>query len=220
MLDPAQALLDSPVLPRYLDRLRRVLDDEAVRRAQFVDDLSPEQKAEFINGEVVVHSPARHRHNLITSRTVGLLGAYVRYHDLGEVVAEKALVSLTRNDYEPDVCFFRKEVAESFTPDQWQFPAPDFIAEVLSESTEKHDRGVKFEDYAAHRVGEYWLLDPLKQRAEFYSLGNDGLYQPLQPENGALHSRVLTGFTLQLSWLWSNPLPPLLDVLRECGVLA
>ena len=42
-----------------------------------------------------------------------------------------------------------------------KYPAPDFIAEILSPSTDERDRGIKFEDYAAHGVGEYWLLDPV-----------------------------------------------------------
>jgi Uma2 family endonuclease len=37
------------------------------------------------------------------------------------------MVSLTRNDYEPDVCFFGNDKAKNFTPKQAQFPAPDFI---------------------------------------------------------------------------------------------
>lgn len=107
------------MLPRHLDRLRRILDDEAGRRERFVDDRSPERKAEFIDGEVVVHSPAGHRHNRITRRLVVLLGAYVQQHDLGEVVAEKALVSLTRNDYEPAVCFFGR--AKAATRRMWRY---------------------------------------------------------------------------------------------------
>ncbi len=35
------------------------------------------------------------------------------------------------------------------------FPAPDFIAEVLSESTRGRDRGVKFDDSACHAVESY-----------------------------------------------------------------
>lgn len=39
---------------------------------------------------------------------------------------------------------------------------------MLSKSTKKADRGVKFEDYAAHGVKEYWLVDPRRQTVEQY----------------------------------------------------
>lgn len=73
---------------------------------------------------------------------------------------EQLLVCLTRNDYEPGICFFGKEKARSFKPNQTKFPASDFVVEILSQSTEAVDRGVKFEDYALNQVGEYWIADP------------------------------------------------------------
>jgi Uma2 family endonuclease len=51
-----------------------------------------------------------------------------------------------------------------------EHPAPDLIVEVLSRSTTGRDRGVKFEDYAAHGVGEYWIIDPVRRSVEQYQL--------------------------------------------------
>lgn len=174
MQDPTQTLLRSPMLPRHLERLQRVLEEEAARRQRFVDELSPSQKAEFINGEIVMHTPARVRHVAGVTRLTALLTAYVQRHGLGLVLAEKALVSLTRNDYEPDVCFFGREKAEAIAPDQVRLPAPDLAVEVLSPATEATDRGVKFEDYAAHGVGEYWIVDPEAEVLEQYVLEEGG----------------------------------------------
>ena len=64
------------------------------------------------------------------------------------------LVGLTRNDFEPDIVFYGAEKAAALRPDQTTFPPPDLIVEVLSESTEARDRGIKMEDYAAHGVRE------------------------------------------------------------------
>lgn len=83
------------------------------------------------------------------------------------------MVSLTLNDYEPDICYFNAAKAAAFQPDQMRFPAPDFIVEVLSASMEANDRGVKFDDYAAHGVAEYWLIDPDTQTVEQYRLHGD-----------------------------------------------
>ena len=38
--------------------------------------------------------------------------------------------------------------------------APDFIIEILSESTAGKDLGAKLELYEKHGVEEYWIVDP------------------------------------------------------------
>ncbi len=192
----ARALFDSPALPRHLRALQDALDEEATRRKQFLDDLSPSDKAEFINGDVIVHSPALHRHNAVTARLVALLQPYATLHDLGKVVFEKALVSLTRNDYEPDVCFFGREKTAEITGDTLRYPAPDLVAEVLSPSTEATDRGVKLEDYAAHGVAEYWLLDPEAETVEVYVLEGEGYRLRLKSDHGTLASAAIAGFAV------------------------
>ena len=106
------------------------------------------------------------------------------------------LIVLTRNDYEPDICFFRAEKAANFTPDQSKFPAPDLAVEVLSESTATVDRGIKFEDYAAHGVGEYWIVDPVAETIEQYLL-QEGVYRlAVKVKTGTIASAVVTGFEI------------------------
>lgn len=117
-----------------------------------------------------MHSPALRRHLNASINLSTLLHAFVHLHGLGEVDTEKAMVSLTRNDYEPDVCFWGREKAQHFHDEQAQHPAPDLVVEVLSKSTENNDRGVKFKDYAAHGVREYWLVDPRRHTVEQYQL--------------------------------------------------
>jgi Uma2 family endonuclease len=112
----------------------------------------------------------KERHWTAVGNLYRLLSAYAIKHKLGRVASEKAMITLTRNDYEPDICFWKAEKADTFTSEQMQYPAPDFIVEVLSKGTAKRDRGVKFTDYAAHGVGEYWLVNPGKQTVEQYTL--------------------------------------------------
>ena len=90
-----------------------------------------------------MQSPAKHRHTLTSINLTSLLSSYVGEYDLGVVVAETALITLTRNDYLPDVCFFNKEKASRIHADQMKYPAPDLIVEVLSSSTEKNRSGHK-----------------------------------------------------------------------------
>lgn len=93
-------LLDSPDAKLIIDRVQAVLDDEAKRRQEFYEWLQDDVKAEFINGEVIMHSPVKRRHLRASKRLFRLLQDYIEAKDLGEVDIEKALVTLTRNDYD------------------------------------------------------------------------------------------------------------------------
>ncbi|GAA4470885.1 Uma2 family endonuclease [Nibrella saemangeumensis] len=163
-------LLEAPDAKLVIERAQAILADEAQRRREFREWLRDDVKAEFINGEVVMHSPVKRKHLEAAKYLENLLQNYVLLNDLGVVDSEKALVSLTRNDYEPDICYWNRETASSFTEDQMEHPAPDLVVEVLSKSTVGRDRGVKFEDYAAHGVLEYWIIDPVRKSIEQYQL--------------------------------------------------
>lgn len=144
--------------------------EEAKARQAFYDWAGDDTRAEFINGEIIRPSPTPHRNLNAEQNLCLLLSIYVDGQQLGEVAFARAMVSLTRNDYEPDICFWRKEVADTFDGDTLYFPAPDFIVEGLQAETEDRDRGIKFEDYAAHGVREYWLVDPTRQTVEQFQL--------------------------------------------------
>lgn len=190
-----EPLLRSSKLPVYLEELTALYEAEKKKRDEFHAWLTPDMKAEFIQGEVVVHSPVRNKHLDVTKWLLNLLSTYVDLHDLGTVKSEKALIKLTRNSFEPDICFFTKEKASSFTPDTLYFPAPDFVVEVLSESTEETDRGVKMEDYALHGVREYWLVNADDEVVEQYFSSRGSFV--LQPRyNKPLSSLVIKGFTI------------------------
>lgn len=151
-------------------QMQTALADEALRREEFRVWLTSDVKAEFINGEIVMHSPVKRGHFKASGRLFKLLDTFVVVKKAGEVAAEKALITLTRNDYEPDLCFWSNEKTTGFTDETMLHPAPDFIVEILSPSTKKHDRTTKFEDYALHGIREYWIIDPDKQCVEQYAL--------------------------------------------------
>ena len=163
-------LLEAPDAQLVIARAQAILADESQHRKAFRQWLRDDIKAEFINGQVVMHSPVKRRHLDATQNLLMLLRTYVHLHDLGAVDSEKALIGLTRNDYEPDICFWNRETAASFEDDQMEHPAPDLVVEILSKSTVGRDQGVKFEDYAAHGVLEYWIIDPVRKSLEQYQL--------------------------------------------------
>ncbi|MEW6209961.1 MAG: Uma2 family endonuclease, partial [Acidobacteriota bacterium] len=96
----------------------------------------------------------------------------------------------------------------------------DLVIEVISPESRARDRGDKFYEYEQGGVREYWLIDPLRRQAEFYQLKEDGIYRPASAdEEGIYHSRALDGLWIRVEWLWLDPMPMLMDVLRQWGLV-
>lgn len=197
-------LVHSPRLPMYLQQLQTWMETEQARRERFYEDMSEEHKMEFINGEVIVHSPVRSCHNVVGQNLLYLLGTYVRKYKLGYIGYEKILITLTRNDYEPDLCYFAPAKAQHFTSTQTKFPAPDFVVEILSPGTEANDRGIKFEDYALHGVGEYWIIDPDQEFVEQYILQGENYALRVKAMTGVVESLVIPGFVIPVRALFDE----------------
>ena len=190
------AMLQSPVLPELIQEAQRAMGREHLLREKFYADITPEHKWEFIQGEIVMHSPATNRHLLATKRLFILMDAFVRVHRLGVVHIEKAMTSFPRNDYEPDVMFFGAAKAAAFDPGTLRFPIPDLIVEVLSPSTEARDRGIKFQDYGLHGVAEYWIVDPEAETLEAFRLAADAYPDTERLSAGEVVSETIPGFAL------------------------
>ena len=80
-----EEILESPELPAIHQALQQRLEAERARRERFYEEITPEDKAEFINGEVIMHSPALVRHLLVSSRLNNLLSNFARRRRLGQV---------------------------------------------------------------------------------------------------------------------------------------
>ena len=197
-------LLKSPCLPDIVATLNDRLQAEAIARAKFRDEMSDDQKVEFVEGEIVIHSPDRHRHIVAKNHLLALLGAYVRMNSLGEVLDEKCLCVFPRNDYEPDIVFFSPAKAAGFESETMLFPVPDLVIEILSNSTEARDRGVKYDDYEAHGVGEYWIIDPVAESIEQYVVEAGRFQLLLKSGSGEIASRVVSGFRIPIRAIFED----------------
>ena len=198
------ALKHSPQLPAAIEELNAYWKDEQARRLAFYNDIDEDSKAEFIDGEVVMHSPAKEMHNDVRSMIDRLFRTYADVNQLGKVRSEKALITLKRNDYEPDVCFFGPQKALLITPNTLQYPAPDWVCEILSPTTARYDRGVKMRDYAANGIAEYWIIDPENRVVEIYRLEAHEYVLDIKTNTGVLRSRVITGLECPIEAIFDN----------------
>ena len=188
---------------------------------EFLTRADESASAEWVDGEVIQMSPASQKHQRIVSFLTALLQHFVEANQSGVVISAPFQMKLENrpSGREPDVLFVSNDRLDSLKEMYLDGPA-DLAVEIISTESRARDRGDKFYEYEQGRVSEYWLIDPIRKQAEFYVLGDDNIYHPasLNPE-GKFESVVLKGLQLKVDWLWQEPLPPLLSILKEWGIV-
>jgi Uma2 family endonuclease len=188
---------------------------------EFLERPDEEAWAEWVDGEVILMSPASTRQQLLGAFLSALLQFFVEAKGLGLVLIAPFQMKLVLrpSGREPDVLSIARERLGLLTDVYLDGPA-DLAIEVISPDSSTRDRRDKYQEYQQAGVREYWIVDPIRTTAEFYRLGSDGIYTPVPVSaDGVFRSEVLEGLWLKVDWLWQEPLPPLLAVLKEWGLL-
>jgi len=176
-------------------------------------------RSEWVDGEAIVFMPTKEPHAGASWFLATLLGLYAQGLGLGRVFASELEMRLRpgRSSRQPDVLFIAKANLGRLTVDRLEGPA-DLVVELISDDSVTRDRVVKFREYAAAGIPEYWIFDPRpgKQTSDFFRLDVRGDYQavPLDAD-GRYRSQVLPGFWLDPTWLWQVPEPDVLTLLAS-----
>ncbi len=185
--------------------LDRKFNSEKEKRQFFYNEVSENKKSEFINGEIIIHFPPTKEHNDVMRNLVSLISTFVAKNEVGYVGIGYLLICLSENNYQPDLCFFKNEKSNAFKEGQSIFPAPNLVVEILSKSTKKNDYGIKFEDYLAHNVTEYWIIDPIKKVVELYRINTKKQYELiLKSSTGIIQSEVITNFEIKIEAIFDE----------------
>ena len=187
---------------------------------EFLDWCDEDTLAEWVDGEVIMTSPASLPHQDLGDFLTAVLRIIVGRGKLGRIISapfQMRLRAVSRGR-EPDILFVAKEHLDRLHRTYLDGPA-DLAIEITSPESFARDRGDKFVEYEAAGVLEYWLLDPDRRRAEFYQLDENGRYRSiLSGDQGEYQCRVIPSLRLRVEWLWQEPLPDELDLLRDLGI--
>ena len=105
----------------------------------------------------------------------------------------------------PDLAGWRRERMPAVTDTAAFELAPDWVAEILSPSTEAVDRTEKLPIYARSGVEHVWLLNPRLQTLEAFAINGDG-YRLLGAWRGEVTMRVppFEAIEMELGGLWAR----------------
>jgi len=125
---------------------------------------------ELYDGEVIVVALPFPRHQRVAMHIGYVLQDYESRS--GGIVFDSPIdiVFSQYNVIQPDVTFFRKERRHLIDMLAATRVRPDLAVEVLSRSTEARDRGRKMAMLAKYEVPEYWIVEPVNNTLEMYSL--------------------------------------------------
>ncbi len=176
-------------------------------------------RAEWVDGEVVLVSPASSDHQRIFAFLTALFNIFLGRHPLGEMFSAPFVMRLANrpSGREPDLLFVSNAHADRVKPTYLDGPA-DLAIEIVSPDSETRDLVDKLNEYEAAKIPEYWVIDWIRQNAFFFLLGEDGRYHATPVgQDGFYRSQVLEGFRLRVDWLWRRPLPFAEEAFREMG---
>ena len=82
--------------------------------------------------------------------------------------------------------------------------APDLVIEILSPSTDRHDRFVKFNVYLNAGVREYWIVDPVSKSVSVHILDNGRYVTSVYGDTDHLPVHVLPGCEIDLNEVFAE----------------
>ena len=158
-------------MPTMLTK-KRFTADEYHHMAQ-VGILSPRERVELIDGEIVVMTPIGSRHSAcVSSGTRALINAV---GDLAILQPQSSVRLDLFYEPEPDLVLLRPQADFYATRDRT--PGDVMLLIEIADSSLAYDRDIKAPIYAMAGIGEYWLADLIANAVWRYSNPERGAYQ-------------------------------------------
>lgn len=194
--------------PPYLIVKPGVSEDEFYRLAD------EDRDWEYLDGRIVMHSPASERHENLFRFLLTLVSAYL--DETAEAVVRGSRYPMRLDpDWspEPDLLIVRANRRHLMTPRRLEGPA-DMVIEIISESDPGLDYREKLPRYRQAGLDEIWIVDPFKSEVHVETKTATG-YATQTLSAGRLRSVVVPGFWIEVAWLWRDDLPPTLQCLHQ-----
>jgi Uma2 family endonuclease len=194
--------------PPYLIVKPFVTEDDFYREA------SEDSDWEYLDGRIVMHSPASKRHEDLFRFFLTLLSAFLDERKVGIVLGSRYPMRLdSRWSLEPDLLVVRPENRARLGPQRLEGPA-DLVIEIASDSDPGLDAREKLPRYREADIEEIWLVNPFEGTL-LVETRVAGAYVARRLTSGRLDSTVLPGFWVDVSWLWREELPSTFACVRQ-----
>jgi Uma2 family endonuclease len=182
----------------------------AHRRATYEDVLAapPGKVAEVVDGELFLSPRPAQPHMAATSALGEELGPPFkrgRGGPGGWLIYDEPELHVGEDIFVPDLGGWRRERLPHLTDRAFFDLAPDWLAEVLSDSTRKLDRTKKLPRYARAGVKHVWFVDPIARTLEVLRLeGEVYAIVATHADDETVRAEPFDAIELDLSILWAD----------------
>lgn len=196
------------IFPPYLVRKPGVSEEE------YFEITDEDSLCELLYGELIMHSPASRKHEEIFRFLLILFTVYSERNRLGTVLGSHFAMRL-RSDliFEPDIVFIDKK-REKNIKNTYLDGSCSLVVKILSKSTKNYDLNEKRKAYRDHSIPEIWFVDVDNKKLIVDTLSGS-VYKTKNIRKGNFTSTALKGFSLQVNWLWEEPLPLVTDCMEK-----
>jgi Uma2 family endonuclease len=171
----------------------------------------PHKVAEIIEGELVLSPRPAGPHAAALSALGEELGPPFkrgRGGPGGWIILDEPEFHVGGNVLVPDLAGWRRATMGVISNEPFFTIRPDWVCEVLSPSTERHDRGAKLRLYAQAGVTNAWLVNPLQHTLEILRLSSEKPSEwtslSVFTDDEKVRAEPFEAFELDLALLWQD----------------
>ena len=166
----------------------------------------PHLVAEILFGNLVTHPRPVRRHGGASS-VLGMATGNPYQLGIGGpggwIFVDEPELHLGPHVCVPDIAGWHRERMTEPADQAYFEIAPDWICEVLSPSTEKHDKGEKRRIYALYRVEHLWFVEPRSKTLEVFQRRDENwLLTHTFIDNDDVNAPPFDALTFKLGLLW------------------
>lgn len=176
------------------------LPQERIYTTDDIYALPDGERAELVDGQLYMMAPPSRKHQRITTELCTIINNHIKSnHGSCEVNVAPFAVFLNEDDknyVEPDIsiiCDRRK------LNDKGCVGAPDWIIEIVSDSSRRMDYSIKLFKYRTAGVREYWIVDPAKDRITVYDLEHNDMNEYSFADT--VDAGIFSGLSISISQL-------------------
>jgi Uma2 family endonuclease len=172
------------------------------------------QFCEFFDGVIYMPSPVADRHQELTGFLLHLFDFYHCTGRAGQVLTGPAVLRLSpQRKPEPDL-FIRPTSAQAAEGGAFPGTLAVLVVEVLSPSNRGYDLNFKGSFYRQAGISEVWYVDDRDRGLVVDRNPGDG-YRTEYLTEGLVEPLGVPGFRLDVGWLWQDPLPNWVELVRD-----
>ncbi len=167
---------------------------------------------ELIKGVMVDRMAAHYPHEWIFAWLFALLRNYTRSLNRGIVLGSRTAVKIDRYGGRlPDILFVRADNS-AIVRREAIYGAPDLVIEIVSPNDSRSEQIALETDYCSIGVSEIVFIDPQKKRVRLVRKNESDEYDDVTLTSGMLEFRTITGFHVEIEWIFAETQPNEFDV--------